>query len=134
MVVEGWVKVMRARANGPIAVKGECWVLTDGSELPGDQPWWLTPGTHTCARTWWSGSCCRRGQGLARHMSDRGGRARGAVLTASLVVWASKPSTATDGGFLLSLGHKTRRWQFWREPVAAHGVIVKGALRRSNSV
>jgi hypothetical protein len=26
------VKVMRARADGPGAVKGECWVLTDGSE------------------------------------------------------------------------------------------------------
>jgi hypothetical protein len=40
------VKVMRARADGLGAVKGECWVLTDGSEQPGDQPWWLTPG-HT---------------------------------------------------------------------------------------
>jgi hypothetical protein len=49
------VKVMRARADGPGAVKGECWVLTDGSEQLGDQPRWLTPGTCTCARTWWSG-------------------------------------------------------------------------------
>jgi hypothetical protein len=32
------VKVMRARADGPGAVKGECWVLTDGSEQPGDHP------------------------------------------------------------------------------------------------
>jgi hypothetical protein len=30
------VKVMRARADGPGAVKGECWVLTDGPEQPGD--------------------------------------------------------------------------------------------------
>jgi hypothetical protein len=28
------VKVKRARADGPVAVKGECWVLTDGSEQP----------------------------------------------------------------------------------------------------
>jgi hypothetical protein len=30
------VKVMWARADGPGAVKGECWVLTDRSEQPGD--------------------------------------------------------------------------------------------------
>jgi hypothetical protein len=75
------VKVMRARADGLGAVKGECWVLTDKSEQPGDQPRWLTPGTRTCARTWWSGPCCRHGRGLAGHSSHRGGRARGAVLT-----------------------------------------------------
>jgi hypothetical protein len=77
---------MRARADGSGAVKGECWVLTDRSEQPGDQPRWLTPGTRTCARTWWSGPCCRRGRGLAGHTSDHGGRARGAVLMAGLVV------------------------------------------------
>jgi hypothetical protein len=93
------VKVMRARADGPGAVKGECWVLTDGSEQPGDQPRWLTPRTHTCARTWWTGPCCRCGRGLAGHASERGGRARGAVLTAGLVIWASKPPNATNGGF-----------------------------------
>jgi hypothetical protein len=32
------VKVMRAHADGPGAVKGECWVLTNRSEQPGDQP------------------------------------------------------------------------------------------------
>jgi hypothetical protein len=95
------VKVMRAHADRPGAVKGECCVLTNGSEQSGDQPWWLTPGTRTYARTWWSGPCCRRGRGLARHASDRGGRARGAVLTAGLVVWASKPPSATDGWFCL---------------------------------
>jgi hypothetical protein len=31
------VKVMWARADGPGAVKVECWVLTDGSEQPGNQ-------------------------------------------------------------------------------------------------
>jgi hypothetical protein len=46
------VKVMRARADGPGAVKGECWVLTNGSEQSGDQPRWLTSETHTCARMW----------------------------------------------------------------------------------
>jgi hypothetical protein len=46
---------MQTLADGPEAVKGECWVLTNGSEQPGDQPWWMTPGTHICARTWWSG-------------------------------------------------------------------------------
>jgi hypothetical protein len=44
LIVE--VKVMRARADGLRVVKGECWVLTDESEQPSDQPWWLTPGTH----------------------------------------------------------------------------------------
>jgi hypothetical protein len=33
------------------------------------------------------------------HASGRGGRARGAVLMAGLVVWASKPPSATYGGF-----------------------------------
>jgi hypothetical protein len=32
------MKVMWARPDGPGAVKGECWVLTDGLEQPGDQP------------------------------------------------------------------------------------------------
>jgi hypothetical protein len=93
------VKVMRARADGSRAVKGECWVLTDESKQSGDQPWWLTPGTRTCARTWWSGPCYRRGRGLVGHESDRGGRARGAVLMTGLVVWASKPLSATDAWF-----------------------------------
>ena len=35
---------------------------------------------------------------------------------------------------LLSLGLKTRRWRFRREPVAARDVIVEGASMRSNSV
>jgi hypothetical protein len=35
---------------------------------------------------------------------------------------------------LLSLGLKTRRWRFRREPVVPRGVIVEGASRRSNSV
>jgi hypothetical protein len=30
------VKVMRARADGSRAVKGECWVLTDESKQSGD--------------------------------------------------------------------------------------------------
>jgi hypothetical protein len=42
------VKIMWARADGPGAVKGECWVLTDGLEQLGDQPRWLTLGTHLC--------------------------------------------------------------------------------------
>jgi hypothetical protein len=90
---------MRARADGPVAVKGECWVLTNESEPPGDQPRWLMPGTHTCVRTWWSRSHCRHGRGLVGHMSDYGGCIRGAVLMAGLVVWASKPPSAMDGGF-----------------------------------
>jgi hypothetical protein len=61
------VKVKRAHADGPGAVKGECWVLTDEPEQPGDQPRWLTPRTRTRVRTWWNGSCCWRGRGLARH-------------------------------------------------------------------
>jgi hypothetical protein len=35
----------------------------------------------------------------AAHASDRGGCAQGAVLTTGLVVCASKPPSATDGGF-----------------------------------
>ena len=92
------VKVMRARADGPGAVKGECWVLTNGSEQPGDQPRWLTPRTHLC-EDWWSGPCCRHGRELAGHASDREGHARGVVLTTGLVVWVSKPPSAMDGGF-----------------------------------
>ena len=34
---------------------------------------------------------------------------------------------------LLSLGLKTRRWRFRREPVVARDVIAEGASRRSNS-
>jgi hypothetical protein len=33
------VKIMRARADGPGTVKGECRVLTNGLEQLGDQPW-----------------------------------------------------------------------------------------------
>jgi hypothetical protein len=93
------VKVMWARADGLGAVKGECWVLTDEQEQPGDQPWCLTPGTRTCTRMWWSGPCCSRGRGLAGHTSGRGGHARGAVRTTDLMVWASKPPSATNGEF-----------------------------------
>jgi hypothetical protein len=45
------VKVMRASADGPGAVKDECWDMADGPEQQGDQLWWLTPGTRTHART-----------------------------------------------------------------------------------
>jgi hypothetical protein len=92
-------KVTRARADGPGAVKGECWVLIDGSEQPGDQSRWLTPRSRTCVRTWLSGPYCRRGRGLVGHASDRARRARGAVLTAGLVIWSSKPTIATDDEF-----------------------------------
>jgi hypothetical protein len=88
---------MRACADRSEAVKGECWVLTDGAEQSGDQPRWLAPRTCTRARTWCSGPCCRRGRGLTGHAPGRGGRARGAVLTTGLVGWASKPPSATDG-------------------------------------
>jgi hypothetical protein len=73
------------------------WLMDQSSR--GDQPWWLTPGIRTRARMWWSGPCCRRGRGLTGHVSGRGGRARGVMLTVGLVVWASKPPSATDGGF-----------------------------------
>jgi hypothetical protein len=35
---------------------------------------------------------------------------------------------------LLSLGLKTRRWQFRRKSMAARGVIAEGVSRRSKSV
>jgi hypothetical protein len=89
-------KVMRARADGLGAVKCECWVLTDGPEQPDDQPRWLTLGTHTRARTWWSGLCCWRGRGLAGHVSSHGGHAGGAVLVVGLMVWASE--SRLEGG------------------------------------
>jgi hypothetical protein len=97
---------MRGRADGSVAVKGECWVLTDGSEQPGDQPWWLTPRAYTCARTRWSGPCCCRGRGLAGHTSDHGGRARGVMLTTGLGL---KTTQRYGWQVLLSLGLKTRR-------------------------
>jgi hypothetical protein len=90
---------MRARADGPGAVKGECQILIDEPEQSGDQPRWLTPRTHTRTRTWWSGSCCRCGRGLAGHASGHGGREQGVVLTTGLVVWASKPLSGIYGGF-----------------------------------
>jgi hypothetical protein len=112
-VQERWstaeVKVMRAHADGPVAVKGECWVLTDGSEQPGDQMWWLTPRTHLCARTWWGGPCFRRGRGLAGQVSDRGGRARGAVLHDKFGGLGLKTTQRHEWLVLLSLGLKTRR-------------------------
>jgi hypothetical protein len=46
------VKVMWARADGPVAVKSECWALTGGPEQPGDQSRWLTHGTRNRAKTW----------------------------------------------------------------------------------
>jgi hypothetical protein len=75
---------MRARADGPGAVKNECWVLADGPEQWGDYLWWLTPRTRIRARTWCSGPCCWRNRGLAGHTFNRGGRAHGAIL---MVVW-----------------------------------------------
>jgi hypothetical protein len=125
---------MHAHADGLGAVKGECWVLTDGSEQLGDQLWWLTPRTRSCTWTCWSGPCCRRGRGLSWHTSSRGVRARGAVLTAGLVVWASKTTQHYGWWFSLSLGLKTRWWRLWREPVAVRGMIAEGASRQSNSV
>jgi hypothetical protein len=93
------VKVMRARADGPGAVKNECWVLADGPEQLGDQLWWLTPGTRTRTRTWWGGLCCWHSRGLVGHASGHGGRTCGVVLTTGLVVLASKPPCATNVGF-----------------------------------
>jgi hypothetical protein len=98
-VVDGYGEGHAARANGPGAVKGECWVLTNGPEQSGDQPWWLTLGTLTHVRTWWSGLCCRCGRGLVGHAFGLGGHKCGVVLMTGLVVWASKPPSATDGGF-----------------------------------
>jgi hypothetical protein len=46
------VKVMRACADGPGAVKDDFWVLADDPVQRGDYPWWLTPETHTRTRTW----------------------------------------------------------------------------------
>jgi hypothetical protein len=44
-------------------------------------------------------SATRRSRDLAGHTSGRGGRARGAVLTVCLVVWASKPTSLRMTGF-----------------------------------
>jgi hypothetical protein len=93
------VKVMRARADRPGAMNGECWVLTDVPEQPSEQMWWLTLGTCTSARMWRSGPFCWHGRGLVGHMSGRGQRARSAGLTMGLMVWDSKPPSAMNGGF-----------------------------------
>jgi hypothetical protein len=63
------VKVMRAHADGPGEVKDECWEVTDKLEKSGDQPWWLTPRTHTRTRMWQSGPCCWCSRALAEHVS-----------------------------------------------------------------
>jgi hypothetical protein len=49
--------------------QGRALDLTEGSESPGDQQWWLTLRTCTRARTWWSRPCCRRDRGLVGHVS-----------------------------------------------------------------
>jgi hypothetical protein len=121
------VKVMRAHA--------ECWVLADGPEQPGDQQWWLIPGTHTHVRTWWSEPCCRRDRGLTGHASGHVGLARGAILTVGLVVWASKSPDATDDRFCGVWALKLGDSGFGRNQcVVARGVTTKVASRRSNFV
>jgi hypothetical protein len=79
---------MWARADGPGAVKDKCWILANGPKQLRDQPWWLKHGTRTRARTWQSGSCCRRGQELQDTCPRRGGHAHGAIHTA---VWWFEP-------------------------------------------
>jgi hypothetical protein len=117
------VKVIRARADGPRAMKDECWVLTDGPEQPGGQSSWLTPETRTRARTWWSEPCCRRGRGLAGHVSGRGGRARGAVLAtvevAPLTAAHLWPARHSAGHILMAYQIRPKyagRWQDTTEP------------------
>jgi hypothetical protein len=116
------VKVTRARADGPGAVKDECWVLADRLEQSGDQPWWLTPRARTSMRTWWSGLCCQHDRGLVGHKSR---------------TWRMRTWCDTHGGFVvdpqnhhaygwrvwLSLGLKTQRRWFRRESLVARGVI-----------
>jgi hypothetical protein len=62
------VKVMQVHADGPGAVKDERWDLTEGLESLGHKLWLLTPRTHTRARMWRSGLCCRRCKGPVGHM------------------------------------------------------------------
>jgi hypothetical protein len=121
------VKVMRVCADGR-------WDLTKGLESMGDLSWWLTPRTHTRARTWRSGLCCRRGRGLARHMSRTWGTCTWCATHGGLAVDPQKITPRCGRRVLPSLGLKTRRWQFQRELVVARGVTVKVASRRSNFV
>jgi hypothetical protein len=88
------MEVMRARADGPGAMKSKCWVLTDGPEQPGGQPRWMTPRTRTRARTCRSGPCCWHGRRLTGHVSGHGGRARGAMLTPCVGAKAKTPPFA----------------------------------------
>jgi hypothetical protein len=100
-------------------IKDERWDMTEVPASPADQPWWLTPRTRTCMRTWRSGTCL-----------GRGGRARSTILTA--VWWLSfKTTLHYRWRVLLSLGLITRRQLFWRELVAARGVIRKSVSRWS---
>lgn len=80
------VKVMQVSADRPRAVKDERWDLTEGPEKWGDKPWWLTPRTHTSARTWQSGSGCWRCRGLAGHVS---------------ITWGTRMRCASRGGFVV---------------------------------
>jgi hypothetical protein len=102
------VKVMWARADGPRAMNDECWVLTDEPDQPGDQSWWLTLGTRTCARTWKSGSCCRHNRGLAGHASRTWGTRTRCDTHGGLVIWASKPPSVMDSEFSTGFGLKTQ--------------------------
>jgi hypothetical protein len=66
--------------------------------------------------------------------TGRGGHACDALLA---VVWwlvLKNPPSVTEGGFSIKFGLKTRWWRFQWESKVALGVIVKGALRRSNFV
>jgi hypothetical protein len=103
---------MRARSDGPGAVKGECWVLTDVVEWTVLLAW-----SRTCRTCVWSWRTCTR---YVAH-----GRFGGLGL---------KTTQRYGWRVLLSLGLKTQwRW-FWRELVATRGMIVEGASRQSNSV
>jgi hypothetical protein len=74
-----------------------------------------------------------RGRGVEGHEYGSGARARGAILMA--IWWLSLKTTMRNRWwFLLSLGLKTRWRLFQREPVAARGIITKGASWQSNFV
>jgi hypothetical protein len=112
---------MRWRSCGLVLMDRERWRASAGS--------WLTDQSNqvTSLGGWHLGHAFARGRGGVdrvagmiedwRDTSDRGGRAWGGVLTTGLVVWASKPPNAMDGGFCWVWASKLGGGGTWHDRV-----------------
>jgi hypothetical protein len=62
-----------------------------------------------------------------RHVSGRRGRARGVVLTTSLMIWASKPPNARRMASFSEFGPQNSAMTVLVGIGAAHGITTKAA-------